>query len=145
MVAASEARNWTILETLPDLILYVRRTQAQPPALFVEPIGVGRHARLPLGRLPGQLLPPNIDGLLARLAAESKEEGVHRIVAGTIERQTTREIGASGDQEYLRRAKGVNLSHGCCPECFGQAAADLGPAARGTGGAAAADTPEAAS
>ena len=22
-------------------------------------------------------------------------------------------------EEYLRRAKGVNLSHGCCPECFG--------------------------
>lgn len=48
-------------------------------------------------------------------------------------------------EEYLRRAKGVNLSHGCCPECFGQAAADLGPVATGTGGAVDADTPEAAS
>ncbi len=48
-------------------------------------------------------------------------------------------------EEYLRRAKGVNLSHGCCPECFARAANDLGPAATGTDGAVDPDTPEAAS
>lgn len=48
-------------------------------------------------------------------------------------------------EEYLRRAKGVNLSHGCCPTCFDREAAEFGPAATGTDGAADPATPDSTS
>lgn len=83
-LAASEARNWAILETIPDLIVHVQRTHAEPAALYSQAIGTTRNADLLRQRSLDQLLPPDVGDLLAR-AGERLQSGYVESVAYEVE------------------------------------------------------------
>ena len=92
--------------------------------------------------------PCEIDELTWRIANCLKKQDLERKVAfyervlpvcsycGRIRHDQPGEHGR-GDwfdlEEYLRRAKGVNLSHGCCPACFARAMGEHGPGPGGPG------------
>lgn len=78
-LADSEAHNRAILETIPDLMVHVRRAANNPDALVTEVVGSGRGYGV-LRRWPlAQLLPPKLRAMADRAAERAPGDFSERV------------------------------------------------------------------